>query len=267
MPPQIAIINQSSRVSKYQCAVMVSALNNVLPKFCKDWGLSNYIAVVSNSFTKIPFKVFIVDGNLDTEYLGYHDNSPTNATAIGYVNTTPILNNGGVLYSKNSHPTIAQTLSHEIFEMLVDPLANLWAQSDEVGSLYAYESCDAVQNNVLVVNITVNDNSSILKRLSGKKISVPVGLSDWLLPAWFDPGNTIGPFNNKNTLKSPFTLDNNGYTIILKNNIVDYIFGKKINNDQKEIILNKRRISARFKKMTSVLQSESHKHEDSLDSR
>jgi hypothetical protein len=266
MPSQIAVINQSRKVSEYQCAIMVSALNNVLPKFCKDWGLSNYIAIVSKSNTKIPFRVFIVDGNLDTEYLGYHDNSPTNTDAIGYVNTAPILNNGAVLYSKDSQPTIAQTLSHEIFEMLVDPLANLWAHSDEIGSLYAYECCDAVQNNVLVTNVMVNNNSSILKRLSGKKVSVQVGLSDWLLPAWFDPGNTVGPFNNKNTLKSPFTIDNSGYVIVLKDNVVDYIFGKKINNDQKEVILHKRRISARFKKTTSVPQSEYHKHEDSLDS-
>ena len=72
-------------------------------------------------------------------------------------------------------PTIADkqlvsvTACHELFEMLIDPVANLWAQAAD-GTEYAYEMCDPVEEDTILVDA--------------------VQMSNFVHPSWFEPFNT-----------------------------------------------------------------------------
>jgi hypothetical protein len=72
---------------------------------------------------------------------------------------------------------VSVTASHELFEMVIDPLANLWAEAGD-GTEYAYEMSDPVEEETFTVD--------------------GIEISDFLHPAWFEPFdhpqelNTIG---------------------------------------------------------------------------
>ncbi|HUO99750.1 MAG TPA: hypothetical protein VMU01_13845, partial [Rhizomicrobium sp.] len=46
---------------------------------------------------------------------------------------------------------VSVTACHELFEMTIDPVANLWAEASD-GTLYAYEMCDAVEEDTFDVD-------------------------------------------------------------------------------------------------------------------
>src|ERR1700749_459274 len=45
---------------------------------------------------------------------------------------------------------VSVTASHELFEMVIDPIANLWAEKDGRSS-YGYETCDPVEEDTFMV--------------------------------------------------------------------------------------------------------------------
>lgn len=258
---QIAIVNQSNLVSDDDGDTMTKAMNLILPQFCKDWKLPLFTAIyiAKNKNTNILWKVYLRDTTDISGTLGYHEQ--VNNISIGYVFVNVIFSYGGViLYSKNpSTLTVAQTLCHEIFELLTDSNANLWADDGEGVTLYAHESCDPVQSNVVkvVVSKKITVNAKPLKLVNGKfqssksytkTINTDVGLSDWVLPSWFDPQETKGPFNYLKTLKKPFQIDDGGYVIKLKDGNVDYEFSSTLTESARTFILRKRRIGLRLKK-------------------
>ena len=252
----IAIINASTVVSDVQGSLIVQALNVILPKFCNDWNLAQYTVVYipRNKTTEIVQKIFILD-NSDLNIpgiIGYHDFNTNIPYGKCFAKT--ILNYGGtVLYSSDfSIPTIAQTITHEVFEMLFDPLCNTWWDTGDGKTLVASETVDAVQCNVVVVNVLVSP-AKTLYNVKTRKTTVlsnaiyqKVGLCDWVLPSWSNPKGT-GPFNHLNTLKAPFTLDKNGYIIKLtggsSGNTVSLVFGSHVTEIQKQQYASKGRYS------------------------
>ena len=236
----IAIINSSTALSDSDGILITKGLNMILPQFCKDWNLPTYVATYfpKGKSSIIPFKVFVLD-NADVQgALGYHDLSGNVPYAKCFIKT--LLNAGGVtLYSTNSKvPTFAQTISHEIFELLVDPNANSWWDIGDGSTLYASEVCDPVESNIVVANVIVSPgvstyNNALKKYINTPAITQNIGLSDWILPAWSNPQNTRGPFNHLNTLKKPFTLDKGGYGITIKNaqqgQMKDQLYGQDLN--------------------------------------
>jgi hypothetical protein len=259
--PQIAIINESRIVSDDDGDTMARAMNQILPQFCKDWKMPTFTTVYigKNKNTNILWKVYLRDAIDIGGTLGYHEQ--VNNISIGYVFVNVILSHGGVmLYSKDPTTlTVAQTLCHEILELLTDSNANLWADDGQGLSLYAHESCDPVQSNIVkvVVSKKVTVPAKPLKMVNGKFQSskskttitnINVGLSDWVLPTWFDPQETKGPFNYLKTLKKPFQIDNGGYAIKLKDGNVDYEFSSTLTETARSFILRKRRICLRLRK-------------------
>jgi hypothetical protein len=92
--------------------------------------------------------------------------------------------------------------------MVIDPLANLWSQASD-GRLWAYEMCDAVEEDTFEVN------------------GIP--MSNFLHPAYFETFNhpTGTKFDHLGKLTAPFTLDSGGYSIIMENGKVKNIFGSR----------------------------------------
>jgi hypothetical protein len=142
---------------------------------------------------------FVYFDDADTaDDLGYHDLT-RNGQPISkvFVKTTLA-----------DHELVSVTACHELFEMVIDPIANLWAEAAD-GTEYAYEMCDAVEENTFPVD--------------------GIQMSNFLHPAWFEPfKHPPGTkFDHLGLLKRPFTLSKGGYAIIKKKGKVTDIWGSK----------------------------------------
>jgi hypothetical protein len=80
---------------------------------------------------------------------------------------------------------VSVTACHELFEMVIDPLANLWAQASH-GREFAYEMCDAVEEDTFIVD--------------------GIAMANILHPA----------FDHLGKLSAPFTMTPGGYVIVKK---------------------------------------------------
>src|SRR6185295_15883357 len=92
---------------------------------------------------------------------------------------------------------VSVTASHELFEMVIDPIANLWAEAAD-GTEYAYEMSDPVEEDTFQVD--------------------GLEMSNFVHPSWFEPfkhpPNT--KFDHLGLLKKPFSMTKGGYVIIKK---------------------------------------------------
>jgi hypothetical protein len=217
---QISIVNKSAIMKDAEGQVIVNTLNNLLPIFCKDWCIPaiKSIYVKKGAKPTTPLVVNILDTPDALDALGYHDMSADTPYANVFV--SPVVSNGGaILAGKDlTAPTVAQTVSHEVFEMIVDLRCNTWWMGADNSTLYAAEVADPVQNNAVVVKFG----------------SATVVHSDWILPAWSDPQATKGPYNHLNTLTGPFTMSPGGYLITLTTGQVNYQYGRLVPDWQKE---------------------------------
>jgi hypothetical protein len=140
----------------------------------------------------------------------YFDDADT-AGALGYHDLTQDGQPISKVFVKTTiadHELVSVTACHELFEMVIDPIANLWAEAAD-GTEYAYEMCDAVEENTFPVD--------------------GVQMSNFLHPAWFEPfKHPPGTkFDHLGLLKQPFTLTKGGYAILKKKGKVTNIFGSK----------------------------------------
>ena len=89
---------------------------------------------------------------------------------------------------------ISVAASHELFEMVLDPMANLWADQNR-NTQFAYEVCDAVEEDSFNVG------------------GYP--MSNFVYPSWFEPfKHPRGTrFDHMGTLKEPFSMTEGGYVI------------------------------------------------------
>lgn len=129
---------------------------------------------------------------------GYHDlTKDGQPVSMVYVRTT-----------LEAGELVSVTACHELFEMAIDPIANLWAEDDD-GIEYAYEMCDAVEEDTFSVD--------------------GIKMSNFVHPAWFEPfKHPPGTkFDHLGLLKKPFSMSKGGYVIIKKNGKVKEIFASK----------------------------------------
>ena len=82
-----------------------------------------------------------VDTVEDATTDGYHDLT-LHHRPVAYIFIKTVLENGEAM---------SLTASHELFEMVIDPIANLWAEGNG-GWEYAYEMCDPVEEDTFKVD-------------------------------------------------------------------------------------------------------------------
>jgi hypothetical protein len=94
---------------------------------------------------------------------------------------------------------VSVTACHELFEMVIDPIANLWAEAAD-GTEYAYTF-----------------------EVDG------IAMSNFVHPAWFEPfKHPPGTkFDHLGLLRKPFSMTKGGYVIIKKKGKVSEVFGSK----------------------------------------
>ncbi len=138
----------------------------------------------------------------------YFDNADQ-AGALGYHDLTE---NGQPISKIFVKTTIAAgekvsvTACHELFEMAIDPIANLWAEASD-GTEYAYEMSDPVEEDTFLVD--------------------GIAMSNFVHPSWFEP--FVHPagtkFDHLGLLKKPFSMTKGGYVILKKKGKVSNVFG------------------------------------------
>jgi hypothetical protein len=189
--PYIAIVNRSTVLSDADLASIVPALQTQLDRdFSPVWGIGANLSFVGKNSQPGPgmWQVLVVDDSDQAGALGYHDLTDEGLPLSHVFARTDIQN----------HLSWSVTVSHELLEMLVDPDINLTAfvqMSDTVGVLYAYEVCDACEDDIFAYPI------------NGVKVS------DFVYPTWFESfrKSNSTKFNYTGKITAPFQLLSGGY--------------------------------------------------------
>src|ERR1700733_14784971 len=167
---QISIINASPVLTDTEIRPVVNALQQqVTNDFRPAWGTDAELTFIPTGSSPPvgTWWLTILDDSDQAGALGYHD-LPPDGLPLGKVFAATDLKYG------NSWTV---TASHELLEMLADPNINLTVfveGSNTAGVLYAYEVCDACEDDSLGYQI---DN---------------VLMSDFVYPSWFESFRTEG---------------------------------------------------------------------------
>jgi hypothetical protein len=188
---QIAVINESTVLANTDVTPVVAALQKqVTNDFGPVWGTAAQLTIVPKG-SQPPagsWWLVLLDDSDQANALGYHDLT-TEALPIGKVFVASDLKAG---------TSWTVTASHELLEMLGDPNINLTVfvqNTNTAGTLYAYEVCDACEDDSLGYQI---DN---------------ILLSDFVYPAWFESFRPEGStqFDRMNKIHIPLQLLSGGY--------------------------------------------------------
>jgi len=188
---QISVINESTVLADADVAPVVAALQKqVTNDFRPVWGTDAELTIVASG-TQPPagtWWLVLLDDTDQANALGYHDLT-TDGLPIGKVFAASDLKAG---------TSWTVTASHELLEMLGDPNINLTVfvqNSNTAGILYAYEVCDACEDDSFGYQI---DN---------------VLVSDFVYPSWFESfrGEGSTQFDRMNKIQNPLQLLAGGY--------------------------------------------------------
>jgi hypothetical protein len=188
---RIAVINASTVLTDDQVQAAVPALQTQVHRdFASAWGIDADLSFVPSGASPDPglWWLTVLDNSDQAGALGYHDVTDQ-GLPLGKVFAGTDLQYG-------DQWTV--TASHELLEMLADPEINLTVfvqPSQQAGTLYAYEVCDACEADQLGYDI------------GGTLVS------DFVYPAWFEPSRQPGSaqFDYANQIQAPLQLLPGGY--------------------------------------------------------
>ena len=158
-----------------------------------------------------PLKLYNTKHEKSSDWqLIYFDDADT-AGALGYHDLTHKGQPVSKIFVKTTlaaNQLVSVTACHELFEMAIDPLANLWAEAAD-GTEYAYEMSDPVEEDTFKVD--------------------DIEMSNFVHPSWFEPfKHPPGTkYDHLGLLKNPFSMTKGGYVIVKKDGQVTQKFGSK----------------------------------------
>ena len=187
---EIAVINESTRISDADVAFATRACAQQAEEFCAAWGIPQTAVAFYARGTAIPVTtthaMVLVDDIGDPGILGFHDVDE------------------GVIYGRvlvqGDYQATSVTLSHEVLELLGDPRCNEWAPWTGT-RMQAREAADRVEGDTYV------ETATILGETRG------VNVSNYLLPSAFVPGSA-GPWDRMGRLTSWDGMTHGGYVIV-----------------------------------------------------
>jgi hypothetical protein len=194
--PTITFINKATEPLGVTLPKLVGACRKFLKQcFVPVWGTPAKLTTAKD-FVKGTWAILFVDDADVANALGYHDLTPDGLPLSKvFVRTTT-----------QAGEVVSVTTCHELCEMLVDPALNLCSTGPR-NRLYAYETCDAVEEETFKIN--------------------GVEMSDFVYPSWFEdfhkPSSTQFDYLKKVT--KPFQILHGGYMPVFKNGEWTEIFG------------------------------------------
>jgi hypothetical protein len=159
--------------------------------FYRWWRIDANIRFIERANTKDwkgAWNVVLLDTSDEAGALGYHDLTPEGKPLSKCFIKTDL--------QYGSEPSV--TVSHELWEMLVDPYISLFDFDSNRRVFVAHESADAVEADDLAFEV------------DGVKVS------DFVLPRFFDPTarNSGIQFSYQHAVNQPFELAHGGYEIL-----------------------------------------------------
>lgn len=213
----IGVQNLSTLVSNNLAYAMTLLVNRQLrDHVAPAWGLlppsAVYIPPEGTSGMRYDAIIGIFDDADQAGDLGWHTEGP-DADVYGRVFARPVLDHGGSALSADL--SVCSVLSHEAIETLGDAACDQWAQRAD-GILIARELCDPVESDSYLVTITP----------TGGEAPVSGTVSDFVLPAWFDPEAAPGATDHMGLLTAPFQVRPSGYVIQMSGGTVSETWGE-----------------------------------------
>lgn len=200
--PRIACINKATVDLGVNFDALTAALQKCYDQFFAPvWGypVELYNVPAGGEAQPNEWQFLYLDTADQAGALGYHDLT-VNGQPVSKVFVKTTIADG---------QKVSVTACHELFEMVIDPLANLWAEAPN-GSEFAYEMSDAVEEDTFQVD--------------------GIDMSNFVHPAWFEPfDHPLGVrYDHLGLLQSPFTMTKGGYVIQKVNGHVRELFGSKV---------------------------------------
>ena len=236
----VCLVNQSTKLkSEYVTQLALGMTKFVQEDVCPAWGLEPWQVIADHVPGKADMFIYLVDEFADktlTGILGYHAVSSTNQP-VGFVNvalcysifgdthinpigspTEPYYFPGTDIISPFS---VSEVISHELAEMLINPIVNRFAQSTDK-KFWSMEIADP------------SDNFRYAKRIDWKTQLVNrlvnhyryMTFQDFVYPAFYE-SQSVGPYSHTGGVKKPFNLDG-GYENIIGAKLapIDFIQAK-----------------------------------------
>ena len=158
-----------------------------------------------------PVELYVSDAAKPSDWQFIYFDDADTAGALGYHDLTKDGQPLSKIFVKTTlaaKEKVSVTACHELFEMVIDPVANLWAEGPG-GTEYAYEMCDPVEEDTFLVN--------------------GIEMSNFVHPSWFEPfKHPPGTkYDHLGRLTKPFSMTKGGYMIVKKGGKVSQVFGSK----------------------------------------
>lgn len=192
MTVKIAFINKARTPFEPSMSKLVSACQKFLDEcFVPVWGYPAILRATKRP-RKDEWQMLFVDDADEADSLGYHDLT-VNGRPVSKVFVKTTIASG---------QQVSTCACHELCEMLIDPLCNLWALNEDTNTMHAYEMCDAVEDYEFEVD--------------------GVMMSDFVHPGFFE---TTGKkkFDWLGKVDKPFQTKA-GYQIVVKNGEMKEVF-------------------------------------------
>lgn len=186
--PVVAFVNASTLLTDKEVELIQKACQKqVDDHFGPSWhlGMRSVFIPKGQSAPHQAWQLIFLDNPTIAGALGYHDFINGQPIAYVFIST-----------SQKAKVSPSSVASHEVLEMLSDPLINTTAQVANQ-TFYALESCDAVQQSSYNVTVELAD------------MSYPVEVSNFVTPDWFRT-QTNGPWDYLRKLNGPLELLPNG---------------------------------------------------------
>lgn len=188
---RIAILNRCSVLSDDDALKMVGDIKLASDRdFEPIWHIGSSIKYVEQADTKSwrgAWNILLLDSSDVAGALGYHDLTPEGLPVSKCFIKTD-LDYGAV-------PSV--TVTHELWEMLVDPYINDYCFDPKRGFFVAKESADSVEADDLAYMIN------------------GTAISDFVTPHFFNPdAHPSSAFSFRKNVKKPFELARGGYEIL-----------------------------------------------------
>ena len=187
----VQVKNRSTVISDPEVAKVVAACNRQVARdFGPAYGIKAEckLVPVSTPLSSYDWQLIVVDDADAAGALGYHETT-ANGTPLGFCFAKTTQQYGGLW---------SVTFSHELLEMLCDPEINLCALDESGQKLYAYECCDACEDDSLAYDVG------------------GVMVSDFVLPPfWLSSTPTHAPLSFTGAVTKPLQILPGGYLAFL----------------------------------------------------
>jgi hypothetical protein len=223
MSMTITVVNQSTLVSNNDAQAMTAAVAaQVSNHFNPAWSLTGITVNFATSplqVAKGAWQVALLDDPDQADALGYHEEDA--GIVSGKVFARPSLDNGSKAFT--GAYAVSTTLSHEVLEVLADPFTTAWnlaaVDRNNNGTFVATEVCDPVESQFYVVKVGQNS----------------INVSDFVIPAWFDPQTKSSYTNVLKTVTKPFGMAKGGYMVIWDKKGQRQVYGESMPQWRQEL--------------------------------